>query len=365
MSHSHTQQIRFCTSADGTRIAYAVSGEGPPLVKVANWLTHIEFDVQSPVWRHWFSEFSSNRTLVRYDERGSGLSDWNAADLSLDAWVSDLEAVVDALGLTRFPLLGISQGGAVAVAYAARHPDRVSQLVLYGAFACGRLARPGTPQERDESESMLRLVELGWDREDAAFRQLFATQFLPEGTQEQHRAFNQIARLSTSSAGAARLLRAIWSLDVRDLAPAVRCPTLVLHARHDRRVDFNQGRELASLIPGAHLVALESQNHILLESEPAWSDFVQTVRAFVPTAGGAPGAMTASRALAELSVRELEVLGLIAHGLSNGEIAQRLFRSEKTIRNHINSIFSKLGVSTRAQAIVRARDAGLGGNGTA
>jgi DNA-binding CsgD family transcriptional regulator len=205
-------------------------------------------------------------------------------------------------------------------------------------------------------------VELGWDRDDAAFRQVFATQFFPEGTQEQHRAFNHIARLSASPAGAARLLRAIWSLDVRDIAPAVRCPTLVLHARRDKRVDFDQGRELASLIPDAHLVPLDSQNHILLEGEAAWSEFTQKVRAFMPAGGGAPKPMTNSRALAELSVRELEVLGLIAEGLGNGEIAQRLFRSEKTIRNHINSIFSKLAVSTRAQAIVRARDAGLGSN---
>jgi pimeloyl-ACP methyl ester carboxylesterase/DNA-binding CsgD family transcriptional regulator len=362
MSQDQPQQIRFCTSADGTRIAYAVSGDGPPLVKVANWLTHIEFDAQSPVWRHWFSALAENRMLVRYDERGSGLSDWDAPDLSLDAWVSDLEAVVEATGLTHFPLIGMSQGGAVAVAYAARHPERISRLVLYGAFARGHLARVRTPEERDENEAMLRLVELGWDRDDSAFRQLFATQFFPEGTQEQHRAFNQIARLSTSPAGAARLLRAIWSLDVRDIAPSVRCPTLVLHARHDKRVAFDQGRELASLIPGAHLRPLEGENHILLEDEPAWVEFRNKLRAFLPTTGTAARQVPSGRALAELSVRELEVLELIAAGLANGEIAQRLFRSEKTIRNHINSIFSQLGVSTRAQAIVRAREAGLGNN---
>jgi pimeloyl-ACP methyl ester carboxylesterase/DNA-binding CsgD family transcriptional regulator len=353
---SPDRQIRFCTSSDGVRLAYAVTGKGPPVVRAAHWLTHIEFDWTSPVWRHLLAELARSRTLVRYDERGCGLSDWDAADLSFESWVRDLEAVVDAAGLARFALYGMSQGGAVAIEYAARHPERVSHLVLCGAYARGRYSWAKSQAEIDENEMAIRLAELGWDRDNPAFRETFATLILPDGSLEQHRSFTELMRLSTSAATAGRMLREFATLDVRPAAPRIACPTLVLHARNDERIPFDEGRLIAGLIPGARLVPLEGRNHILLENDPGWPAFVRELRAFLPGAedGALPGLF------AQLSARERELLELIAQGLDNRRIAERLFLSEKTVRNHITNIFGKLEVPSRAQAIVRAREAGFG-----
>jgi pimeloyl-ACP methyl ester carboxylesterase/DNA-binding CsgD family transcriptional regulator len=348
------QRIRFCTSRDGVRIAYAAAGEGPPLVKAANWLTHLEFDWNSPVWRGWLTELSRDRTLVRYDGRGCGLSDWEVPKLSFETWVSDLETVVEAAGVKRFPLLGMLGGASVAIAYAARHPDRVSRLILHGGFARGRFRRKPSPQQREVDETMARLVELGWGRENPAFRQLFTSQFIPDGTAQQHRWFNELERVSTSPENAARILRVLYQVDVTALARKVACPTLVLHSTGDARVPFDEGRLTASLIPGARFVPLESRNQILLEQEPAWRRWVEEVRTFAPVeplGGAAFGALTR---------RELELLELIAQGLDNAQTAALLSLSEKTVRNHITNIFAKLKVESRAQAIVLARDAGYG-----
>jgi pimeloyl-ACP methyl ester carboxylesterase/DNA-binding CsgD family transcriptional regulator len=349
------QQIRFCTSADGVRIAYSTTGEGPPLVKVSNWLSHLEFDWGSPVWRHWLTELSANHTLVRYDERGCGLSDWDAPELSFEAWVRDLETVVDALGVERFPLLGISQGASIAIAYAVRHPERVSHLILHGGYARGRLRRSLTPQQRKEAETMAELAELGWGKENPAFRQFFTTQFIPGGTAEQHHWFNELERVSVSPENAARFMRIFDQIDVTALAPQVRCPTLVLHADGDARVPFEEGRRFATLISGARFVPLESRNHILLEHESAWRRWLDEARAFLP--GAAP---SAGGTFTGLTPREAELVELIAQGLDNAQVAARLALSEKTVRNHITSIFAKLEVENRSQAIVLARNAGFG-----
>jgi DNA-binding SARP family transcriptional activator/pimeloyl-ACP methyl ester carboxylesterase len=273
------QRVHFCTAPDGVRIAYAVSGAGPVLVKAANWLSHLEFDWQSPVWRHWWVDLSEHHTLVRYDERGCGLSDRHIDEFSLDAWVRDLEVVVESLGLERFPLLGISQGGPVAIAYAVRHPEKVSHLILYGTYAQGRLRR--SPDQREEAELYLKLAQLGWGNEVVAFRQVFAATFIPEGTAEQIRWFDDLQRVSTSAENAVRFLRTFYELDVCQLAARVKAPTLVLHARDDARIPFDAGRELAALIPGARFVSLASRNHILLENEPAWRQFLAEVHRFV------------------------------------------------------------------------------------
>ena len=275
------QTIRFCTADDGVRIAYATSGSGPPLVKPANWMTHLEFDWESPVWRHWLRELSGDHMLVRYDERGSGLSDREVADYSFDAWVHDLETVVDAMGLERFPVLGISQGCAVAIAYAVRHPERVTKLVLYGGYLEGAYKRARTAEELEEADLVMRLLPMGWGRDNPAFRMFFAARFLPEGTPEQTRWFSELQRMTTSPQIALRLRNTAAHIDVTALAPLVRAPTLVLHASGDAVIPFDQGRLLAALVPGARFVSLDSRNHILLEDEPAWGRFCEEVRRFL------------------------------------------------------------------------------------
>lgn len=280
MNHNE-QQIRFCTSTDGVSIAYATFGSGPPLVKAANWLNHLEFDFNSPVWQHWLRDLSRSHTLVRYDQRGCGLSDWDVEDFSLDSWVRDLEAVVEALKLDRFPLIGISQGGCIAVTYAVRHPEKVSHLILYGCYGRGRLHRGLSEPELEERELMIRLAKVGWGQENPAFRQVFTSLFIPDGTQEHTNWFNELQRISTSPEIAVRIMKGFDDLNVSELASKVSMPTLVLHAKNDLRVPFAEGRLLASLIPGAQFVPLESRNHVLLEGEPAWRRFLNEVRTFL------------------------------------------------------------------------------------
>lgn len=275
------QHIAFCRAADGVRLAYAVAGEGPPLVRAANWMTHLGYDIESPVWRHWVRDLAAHNQFIRYDERGCGLSDWEAGAFGFDDWVTDLETVVDALGLERFPLLGVSQGGAVAVAYAARHPEQVTRLVLCGAYARGRGVRAVNDEERRAAALDLDLARVGWGRDDPAFRQVFAAQFLPDGTRADWEAFDHLQRRTTSSENAVRFLSEFGRIDVRDLAQAVRCPTLIMHSREDHRVPMRYGEELAALIPDSRLVALESNNHLLTETEPAWAVFRDEVAAFL------------------------------------------------------------------------------------
>ena len=274
------QQIRFCRAVDDVRIAYATSGAGPPLVKPANWLTHLESDWQSPVWRHWLLALGRDHTLIRYDERGCGLSDHDVTDFSLEAWVRDLEAVVDAQQLERFPLLGISQGCAVALMYAARHPERVSRLVLYGGYVCGRNYRNPTPQQEIEAALLRNLMRVGWARDNPAFRQVFGALFVPEGTPEQHQWFNDLAP-TTPMENALRIMEMTHNIDVRAVASTVNVPALVLHSRGDAMCPFEAGRQLAAHIPGARFVSLESKNHVLLEHEPAWARFLEEVRGFL------------------------------------------------------------------------------------
>ena len=275
------QVIRFCTATDGVRIAYATSGTGPPLVKPANWLTHLEYDWESPVWRHWLRELSRDHTLIRYDERGNGLSDRTIPDFSFDAWVRDLETLVDELDLDRFPLIGLSQGCAVAIAYAAKHPERVTRLVLYGGYARGRLVRAKTPEELDEAHFIINSMPLGWARDNPAFRQFFATIFLPEGTPEQHRWFSELQRVTTTPENAVRLRHAAGEIDVTQLARTVQTPALVLHATGDAAVPFDEGREMAALLPNSRFVPLDSRNHILLADEPAFQKFLAETRNFM------------------------------------------------------------------------------------
>ena len=270
------QHIGFITSGDGARIAYATIGNGPPLVKAANWLSHLDHDWDSSVWRHWLDALSRYHTLVRYDERGCGLSDRDV-ELSLDAFVRDLEVLVDTLGIERFPLLGMSQGASVSLAYAVRHPERVTHLILVGSYI--------EPEPEDEANAMLEMIRIGWGRDNDAFRQAFTTLFMPDATPDQMRCFNDMQRSSASPEQAVALARTIFGIDARQLAPLVRVPTLIVHARGDAVVPFDVSRRLAASIPGARFLPLESDNHILVETEPAWPRFVEEVERFVVPAG--------------------------------------------------------------------------------
>jgi pimeloyl-ACP methyl ester carboxylesterase/DNA-binding CsgD family transcriptional regulator len=347
------QRIRYVRAEDGTRLAWAQAGTGQPLVKAANWLTHLEYDWTSPVWRHWIEFLSSQFQLTRYDERGCGMSEWRARALTLDEWTADLDLVITAAGIDApVTLLGISQGAAACIQYAIRRPERVACMILYGGYAQGAFKRDNASAER-AYRAMVELARVSWGASNPTFRQVFTSRFIPGGTAEQLQWFNELCIKCTTGEVAGELLEARAALDVVDLLPQVRTPTLVLHARDDQVVPFSEGQRLAAEIKGAEFVQLDSGNHVLLEHEPAWGRFKQEVIAFAK-------GQTLTDVFSALSLREREVLTLLARGFSNARIAQELRIGEKTVRNHASNLFDKLGVRSRAEAIVYAGEHGFG-----
>lgn len=350
------QHVRFLKVSDGTRLALAESGDGPIVVKAANWLTHLEYEWESPLWKHWIQFFSAHCRLVRYDERGCGMSEWHGGHLSLEQWAADLESVIDAARPAGpVTLLGISQGAATCIHYAIQHPERVARLILYGGYARGALRR-GTPATESAYHAMIDLARVAWGKDNPTFRQVFTSRFIPGGSREQLQWFNDLCLKSTSGDIIANLFEARAIVDVSASLGEVRMPTLVLHARDEEVIPIAEGRLLASGIPGAEFVELDSRNHILLEHEPAWQRFREAVLAFLQSEEAAGDSVFAA-----LSARERQVLALMADGLSNSDIGERLDISEKTVRNHASNLFDKLGVWSRAQAIVFARDHGFSG----
>ena len=355
-ARQHRQHIRYARTPDGARLAWAESGDGPIVVKAANWLTHLEYEWESPVWKHWLQFFSAQFRFVRYDERGCGMSEWQAGELTVEQWTDDLECVIDAAQLKEpVMLLGISQGGAACIQYALRHPERVARLILYGAYARGAYLR-GTPETRATYRAMAELARAAWGSDNPTFRQVFTSRFIPGGSREQVEWYNDLCRKTTTGEIAATLFEARATLNIESSIGGVRVPTLVLHARDDVVVPVAEGRLLAEGIPGAEFVELDSCNHILLADEPAWRRFQDAVLDFIR-----PEFAEATPMFAALSEREREVLTLMGKGLSNVDIGARLSISEKTVRNHASNIFDKLGVWSRAQAIVFARDRGFTG----
>lgn len=352
------RNIRFCTGYDGAHIAYTTTGKGPPLVRASTWLSHLEHDVSNLVWRPWNEEFARHFSLTQYDQRGCGLSDRDVDDISFEAWVGDLEAVADAAGLQRFFLFGMSQGASISVAYAARHPERVMGLVILGGYAQGRMKRAMTPEQREEAETLIKLIEVGWGSETPAFRQVFTTLFMPDASPEQLRAFDELQRISCSVETAKRIVSGFDQVDVRELATRVKCPTLVLHSTGDSRSPFEQGRLLASLIPGARFATLDSRNHLIVETEPAWHAFMAQAQDFVREIFSKEAA--SSPIAPALSAREAELAEWVAQGLDNHQIAAQLGLSEKTVRNRVSELLDRLGVETRARAIVLMRESGYG-----
>jgi pimeloyl-ACP methyl ester carboxylesterase/DNA-binding CsgD family transcriptional regulator len=355
---ARSQHVRFCTSRDGTRIAFATAGAGPPLVRVAHWLSHLNHETQCPLWGPWLSLLSRRHTLIRYDGRGCGLSDRNVDDFSLDRCVEDLEAVIESCKVGRFVLVGATIGAITALTYAARHRERVSHLVIVGGFAVGRMAR-NPPERVEETKLELKAIELGWGNDNPAYRQFITSLLIPDATADQARSLNELMRLTTTPATAIKRLRPFHSVDMREIAPAIQCPTLVFHSRADARIPFEQGRALAALIPEARFVALESRNHWVVNTEPAWAQFVAEFDGFLPELPHAPDTSGAA-VLESLTPRELQVIELVAAGLDNGTIGRRMGISGKTVRNRVSTIFSKIGVNSRPQAIIWARDAGFG-----
>lgn len=357
---STKQHIQFCTGLDAARLAYAVTGDGPPLVRTATWVSHLEYEWQNVLRRPTLDVLSRHFSLLRYDQRGCGLSDWNVENISFEAWVDDLDTVVRAAGLHRFSLLGASQGCAIAVAYAARRPEKVSHLMLYGGYVLGKLKRELLEREREEARTLIKLIELGWGKGTPEFRHVFTTLFMPDASLEQQHAFDELQRMSTSPENAARIVSQFDLIDVREDAAKIRCPTLVLHARGDARIPFEEGRRMAVLIPGARFVPLESRNHVLVNSDPAWKQFVDEVVAFPQTAAVHTPDVDLAQRLSTLTGRERAVLELIAQGRNNDDIAHSLSISEKTVRNYVTVILDKLQVASRPKLIVLAREAGYG-----
>jgi len=352
------QQISFCTTTDGVRIAYATAGRGPPLIRAGSWMTHIEHDWNSPVWRHWLRELTREHTLVRFDIRGSGLSDHDVPEQGVEAWVRDLEAVIESLGWQQFPLIGLCQGGAMAAVYAARHPGRVSRLLLYNAYAQGAFTA-GVPEHKaEEAEALAGMIKIGWGRQSGAFREVFARLMAPREATDQVAWWQELQRVTAEPESAARLWRGFHQLDIRDLLEQIQAPTLVAHVKGDRMVPFEAGRSLAGRIPGARFLPLEGGNHILQPDDAGWRTFVEELRTFL--SDDPAGSGVAPAGFEELTRRERAVLEYVAQGLSNPDIADSLSIAPKTARNHVSNICCKLDVASRAQLIVQAREAGFG-----
>ena len=345
------QSIRYLTTDDGTRLAWASMGTGMPVVKAANWLSHLGYDLESPIWRHWARFFGEHFNFIRYDERGCGMTGGDPRGLTLDHWLGDLEAVVEAAGIDQpFALLGISQGAAACVAYAVKHPQRVSRLILYGAYARGAYERSNEENAR-LYRAIVEVARVGWAEDNPVFRQLFTARFIPGATDAQVQWFNELARTTTTAQAAGALLESRGHINVMPLLDGIRVPTLVLHARQDGVVPLEEGRLLAARIAGARFVELESRNHVLLEHEPAWERFCSEVREFL-------GAGDDGR-LALLTSRERQIVEGLVAGHTNAQIAASLFISDKTVRNTLTRIFEKLGVRSRTQAMALLRDRDL------
>jgi pimeloyl-ACP methyl ester carboxylesterase/DNA-binding CsgD family transcriptional regulator len=357
--HTIRQSIRYVRASDGVRLAWASTGSGAPLVKAANWLTHLQYDLESPVWHHWIEFFAEHFRFVRYDERGCGMSQWEVPEVSLPRWIDDLAAVIDAARCEQpMTLLGISQGASACIAYAVRHPERVSHLILYGGYATG-WAKRGDPQGLRRFHAIVELIRLGWGTDTVAFRQVFTSRFAPGASQQQLEWFNELCRRTTTPDIAAHLMLARSEVDVRELLPQLKVPTLVIHPVEDQVTPMSASRELAAEIPNAEFVQLESRNHVLLEHEPAWAQFKEIVLEFTGREAAARTKESKADRFGELSPRERDILRGLAAGHTNAQIAASLHLSEKTVRNIVSRVFEKLDVESRTQAAVLARDHGF------
>lgn len=342
--------LRYCTTSDGVRIAMRSVGQGPLVIKAANWLGNLQADAQLRSSRHWVEQMSGDHTLLWYDSRGCGLSDREADDISLGAWVRDLEAVADASGQERFVLLGISQGAAIAVRYAVRHPERVQALVLYASFVRGVYHQGVSAKTQAIFTELIRIAELGWGHDAANFRRLFSAHLLPAAPADVLDDYDRMTRTSVSGPMAARFMRAFFEVDARVDAPQVSCPTLVMHATGDTLILAREGELVASLIPGARWLPVPGRNHLPLATDPGWPTMVREMMAFLATVH----AGEAGEARPSLTARQLDVLQHVARGLADKEIARVLGLSPRTVEMHVARALEALGARNRSEAVSRA-----------
>jgi pimeloyl-ACP methyl ester carboxylesterase/DNA-binding CsgD family transcriptional regulator len=349
------QSIRYLKTQDGVQLAWAAMGTGRAFIKAANWLTHLQYDLESPVWKHWIRFFGQHFRFIRYDERGCGMTQWRVPEVSLARWIDDLDAVATvAEPAGPMSVLGISQGAAASIGYAVRHPERVSHLILYGGYATGWALR-GDEEGLRRYQAIVELIRLGWGTDNVSFRQVFTSRFVPDARPEQLDWFNDLCKRTTTPEIAAHLMLARSAIDVRDLLSEVKVPTLVIHALDDNVTPISASHELAAGIRNAEFVQLDSRNHVLLEHEPAWARFKDVVLEFT----GVKRNQDHEEHFAQLSPRERAVFEELIAGHTNAQIAANLRIAEKTTRNIVSRVFDKLGVRTRAQAIVLARDQGF------
>ena len=324
------QDIRFCKTSDGVRIAYAVTGGGPPLVRSLGWFTHLEHEWETPYFGPFNQILSQHYTLVRYDGRGMGLSDRNTADFSLEAKVKDLEAVIDGAGIDRCAIMGLSEGGPTAVAYAVKHPDRVSRLVLYGSNpSFNQMAE--TSEGRQLADAMINLARVGWGSDHPSYRQFFTAMFMPDAPAEALRTFSQYQRASAPPESVVAMIEALIKFDVRDLAPQVSVPTLVIHRRGDTAVPFESGREFAALIPGARFLPLEGRNHIFMPDEPEAARFLQALDGFMaPDTAAAASPVATQSGLVTILFTDMEGSTALTQRLGDAK-AQDILREHNTV----------------------------------
>lgn len=341
-----SQCIRFCRTRTGARIAYAVHGDGPPLVIAGCWLSHLQHDFTSPVWRHFVDYLGTIATVIRYDEPGFGLSEREVDDFGLDTRLDALESVVAAAGFDRFSLMGIAHGGPVAIAYAHRHPARVQRLAFYGSYAA-ELPDP-TTEQLAFAKVLDDMVRVGWGRADATFRRVFTSMMIPGGGEREMRWLDELQRLAVDADVLVRAREAGRAADTRHLLAGLSIPALVLHSRGDRLAPFDHAVDMATDLADARMVPLASANHIILEDEPAWTEMKTELAAFLRPTGTATLPDAGHRCLADLTVRELEILRHAATGLDNQAVADQLVLSVRTVERHMQNVYTKLGVTGRS-----------------
>ena len=348
--------VRFCNSADGTALAFTVIGSGSPLMWISLQYTDNDLVSPGPASKHWMAALAARHTVIRFDMRGCGLSERKPVRMSLDAWIEDIEAVVNAAGLTRFAMVSVCTGSYAAIEYAARHSHRLTQLVLYGGSVRGRLLRDLSPAQRDDALSAVQVYETGLNGHSEFgqfFRRVFTARFFPDASAEQLDAMDSILVQRMNGTVAAQSVREFYNLDLTTRAQLIKTPALVLHASNDILYPIAEGLQLAACIPGARFVKIESNNNTPLAEEPVWPQVQNAVLDFLGNHSNDPASAV------HLTVRQCEVLRYVVQGFTDKQIARSLSLSPRTVEMHVSAALRALGSKTRAEAAHRVTQQGL------